>query len=348
MTNRAAAPASAVPVAPLAPGPSVARTHEHLWVLWDGTPAHAPPERLTYDATGRLACHLCGKWFTHLGAHLRRHGWTAEQYREAVGLPRGEPLCSSSLSSAIAGRQKRSYHRDAAVRARFEPGQQRARSGELGLLAAKAAHARRSAAEEHPAVTARRRAALEAGRDTRTRRRSDRLATAVRAAGAADLHDLLRGHYAAGGSLASLAALTGLGRARLRAELTAAGVDVRPSGRNLAASKARRAQQADAGVAARLGVDDVAAWLLARRAEGATLAVLACETGRSVTWVRARLAGRTTTRGSGAPDGLTTSDGALAWLLPRTGISGDTRSAIQWPRTPSRTSPTTTVRSSRR
>jgi hypothetical protein len=60
--------------------------HAHLWVLLDGTPAHLAPGRLAANEDGQLACHLCGRWFAHLGAHLRRHGWTVGQYREAAGL----------------------------------------------------------------------------------------------------------------------------------------------------------------------------------------------------------------------------------------------------------------------
>ena len=92
--------------------------HRHLWMLRDGTPAHVPPGRLVMSDDGRLACHLCGRWFTHLGAHLRRHGWTAARYRDAVGLPMHTPLCSEGMSGEIAARQKRTW--DASAQARAE------------------------------------------------------------------------------------------------------------------------------------------------------------------------------------------------------------------------------------
>lgn len=107
-------------------------------MLGDGTPAHVPPGRLVVSDDGRLACHLCGRWFTHLGAHLRRHGWTADQYRDAVGLPLHMPLCSAGLSGRIAARQKRAWEADPLVRARFEAGRLLARTGELSRLSAEA------------------------------------------------------------------------------------------------------------------------------------------------------------------------------------------------------------------
>lgn len=72
--------------------------HAHLWVLADGTGLHAPPGTLTRDAeTGRLCCHLCGRWFRSLGSHVRAHGHTADTYRESMGLCRTraltEPAC---------------------------------------------------------------------------------------------------------------------------------------------------------------------------------------------------------------------------------------------------------------
>jgi hypothetical protein len=69
---------------------SPAHGHGHLWVLRDGTPVHVPPGRLVVSDDGRLACHLCGRWFAHLGAHLRRHGWTAAQHSMGA-IPAGRP-----------------------------------------------------------------------------------------------------------------------------------------------------------------------------------------------------------------------------------------------------------------
>jgi hypothetical protein len=265
--------------------------HAHLWVLLDGTPAHAAPGRLAADEDGRLACHLCGRWFAHLGAHLRGHGWTAAQYREAAGLALHVPLCSAEVSGRIAARQKANWDRDPEARDRFAPGRELARSGELNRLAAAAARDRQDSGQTPDAVLAARARRLAAGRAAQAGQRDRHLAAVVAAAGAGGLHDLLRARYGAGASLDQLAKLTGLGRVRLRAELAAAGAVIRASGANLPASRHARGTANDALAATRVGSGDIRAWLLAQRQAGATLSELARRTGRSIPWVRSRLAG---------------------------------------------------------
>ncbi len=51
---------------------------------------------------GRIACHLCGRWFEHLGPHLRAPGWTAARYRAAVGI-----ASTDSLKAVPAGTLQR-------------------------------------------------------------------------------------------------------------------------------------------------------------------------------------------------------------------------------------------------
>jgi len=263
--------------------------HAHLWVLRDGTPAHAPPGRLAVGADGRLACHVCGRWFAHLGAHVRRHGWTAQQYRDAVGLPLHVPLCSRDLSAQIATRQKRAWDASQAVRDRFEPGHRMAQAGELSRLAAASRH--RGAAGQTPdAVRESRAGRLAAGRATVARTRREQLDKIVSAAGVTDLPTLLRNRYEAGASLAQLASLTSLGRGRLRAELIASGARIRATGINQPASKHARAGVNDARTAERIGVPDIRAWLAEQRQAGVTLRELAERTGRSIPWVQSRLA----------------------------------------------------------
>jgi hypothetical protein len=270
--------------------------HPHLWVLRDGTPAHFPPGRLAVGTDGRLACHLCGQWFVHLGAHLRRHGWTAGQYREAVGLPLHVPLCSTALSGQIAARQKRAWDTSQAVRDRFAPGRRLARSGELSRLSAAASRERDRTGQIPEAVRASRTQRLAAGRTTMARLRGEHLDQIVAAAGAADLHTLLRNRYAAGHSLEQLARLTGLGRSRLRTELAASGAQIRPPGVNQPASKHARAARNDERAAARLGVPDIRFWLAEQHQAGATLRDLARRVDRSIPWVQSRLAGATDQR----------------------------------------------------
>jgi hypothetical protein len=264
--------------------------HSHLWILLDGTPAHAPPGRLVTDEDGQLACHLCGQWFVHLGVHLRRHGWTAAQYREAVGLELHVPLCSTAVSGEIAARQKLNWDRSPQPRIRFAPGHELARSGELSRRSAAAARTRRDSGRTPEEVRAARARRLDAGRATQAEQQKRRADAVVAAAGATSLHELLRLRYGSGSSIDRLAKETGLGRGRLRAELAAAGVIIRPSGVNAPASKQARAARNDALVAGRVGTADLRRWLLAQRRAGVTLRELAQRTGRSIPWVQSRLA----------------------------------------------------------
>lgn len=48
----------------------------------------------------RIQCHVCGKWFHHLGCHVhKKHGLLAEAYREKFGLNRTTPLASPVFQS---------------------------------------------------------------------------------------------------------------------------------------------------------------------------------------------------------------------------------------------------------
>lgn len=208
-----------------AAGPSHrVRSHAHLWSLPDGTGLHAPYGQLVIDSgTGRLCCHLCGRWYISLGGHLRRHGHTADSYRETMGLCRNRPLVAEALSRSIAARQGETYRRSPALRARLAVGQELSRTGQLATLAS--AHA----TIPSPELTRLRRTALDAGRATRAAERDRRLAQRVRELGFEDLAGYLRHAYSAGASLRSIAKATGLWWARMRHELDAAGIATRPA-----------------------------------------------------------------------------------------------------------------------
>ncbi len=268
--------------------------HGHLWTLLDGTAAQAPLGELTRNSDGELVCHLCGRWFHHLGAHLRSHGWTVAQYREAVGLTLHVALCSESVSADITERQRGRWKNDPSVKERLAVGQGLAHTGELAQRAADAGRDRETSGRVSGAVRAARARRLAEGRRTMRRRREARLSEVIAAAGAADLSDLLRTAYGNGATLASLARLTGLGREQLRVELENAGVAVRKTGHNLPESKQGRAGRVDAAVADRVGTDDIRRWLLEQSNNGHTAAALAALTGRSIPWVRSRLRGTTT------------------------------------------------------
>lgn len=259
--------------------------HAHLWVGTDGTGLHAPLGELVRDEdSGRVCCHLCGRWFVLLGAHVRVHGHTGDSYREAVGLCRSRALAAAPLSTSLSTRLRTQYEGQPAARHRLVPGQELARSGEL---AARARRARRPEPLERVRVQAEQ---LDAGRRTQLLRHDSRVEQRVAALGADDLRGYLRQAYAQGASLQDLGRVTGLGRVRLRQALVDAGVTVRPTGSTTPAGRRSRAVTADADAASRLGVTDLDAWLRERRAEGWSLPRLAVAVGHSSPWVRLRLA----------------------------------------------------------
>lgn len=286
-------PGAPVPDRPTVPATGPLR-HGHLWALADGTGLHAPPRRLSRDPdTGQVCCHLCGRWFRSLGSHVRVHGYTAASYREAMGLCRTRALSEPRLSAAISTRQAAAYARDPDVRARFAPGQEAARSGALTERARAAA-----AAGDRPEHAEARHRQLAAGRATAAQRRADALDERLAALGDLDLGGYLRESYASGASLETLAAATGLGRARLRIAMDEAGVAVRPSGVNTLDGKRSRARAAEAAATARVGTEDLRSWLAHRYAAGWSLTRLAAAVGHSTPWVRWRLPGATDSAGT--------------------------------------------------
>ncbi|MGQ0718444.1 MAG: hypothetical protein ACT4NP_14260 [Pseudonocardiales bacterium] len=202
------------------------QSHTHLWSLPDGTGLHAPHGELVIESgTGRVCCHLCGRWYVSLGSHVRAHGYTADSYRDAMGLCRSRSLVAETLSRSIATRQAEAYRRTPELRARLAVGQEFSKTGRLATLARTARIT--SASSESARI---RRAALDAGRVTRAAQRDRALARRLRELGFDDLAGYLRHAYSAGASLRSLAKVTGLGWARLRREIDAAGITMRPAG----------------------------------------------------------------------------------------------------------------------
>jgi hypothetical protein len=201
-----------------------AHTHAHLWSSPDGTGLHAPYGQLVVESgTGRVCCHLCGRWFVSLGGHLRKHGHSAASYREAMGLCRNRPLVAETLSRSIATRQSVAYRRSSALRARLAVGQELSRTGQLATLASTA-----HSASPRPELTRLRRAALAAGRITRAAQRERALAGRLHELGFDDLASYLCHARSTGASLRSIAKATGFGWVRLRRELAAAGIAIAP------------------------------------------------------------------------------------------------------------------------
>ena len=110
-------------------------------VLSDGTPFYAPIGEVLVSGA-RVACHLCGRWFRSVTAHLRAHGWTKERYCQAFGLERGQPLEGPETrklrSAAFAAR----LVFEPAIRDGSAAGRSRATSGQLARDAAAAARGR--------------------------------------------------------------------------------------------------------------------------------------------------------------------------------------------------------------
>ena len=251
--------------------------HRHLWSSPDGTGLHAPYGQLVReDGTGRACCHLCGRWFRALGAHVRVHGHDAAGYRAAMGLGT-VVLAAPDVVAPIAHRQAERYRTNARARAALATGQEMARTGELARLSVAADSTRRQAAQ---------RASLERGRATLAARRAQDLEG--RLAGT-PLGAYLRRRYAEGASLALLGRETGLGRARLRQALDDAGVVLRPPGATTVTGRRSRAVAADIAAARRVGTDDHARWRAEQRASGRSVADLADAVGHSPPWVRWRL-----------------------------------------------------------
>jgi predicted transcriptional regulator len=70
------------------------------------TPKFGAIGRIT-SIDGKAQCHICGRLFGHLGAHIkRRHGMEADAYRECFGLNRNTGLIGQNLAEKR--RQKRS------------------------------------------------------------------------------------------------------------------------------------------------------------------------------------------------------------------------------------------------
>ena len=53
------------------------------------------------DAEDKIQCHICGKWFEHLGKHVNMaHDESAMDYKIQFGLTQKTPLCSIKYSEA--------------------------------------------------------------------------------------------------------------------------------------------------------------------------------------------------------------------------------------------------------
>ncbi len=175
------------------------------------------------DDGERVVCHLCGRALAMLAAsHLRQHGWTAAEYREAFGLRRSTSLCAPAVTAQRRQLGLKRYESNRELRQGLEVGQAMARSGrllELAHLAQPAGSARvetRRRAGERTAGL-RQRTAAEAALRLKTR--------LVELGFADDLVGYLRDGYERRHlSVLALTRELGVGNSRMKAELDAAGV----------------------------------------------------------------------------------------------------------------------------
>ena len=250
----------------------------------------APHGTLIRDERADLVmCHLCGRWFRLLGAHVRVHGLTADDYRAAFGLFATKALSSGELSATRSQAQGTRYRRSGRTREDLARGHAMARSGELTVIAGAARQSRTVAAQRRSAQIEE----LAAGRRTQAARTGRRLVDALRERGFDAIGPGLRALYLERQTgLEDLASELGVGRMALRRALAEHGVPLRGPGGTTDAGRRSRTRANIATAAARVGTTDLHGWLTARRDEGWTLTRLAAALDRSVPWVRTRLADR--------------------------------------------------------
>lgn len=256
-------------------------------VLPDGTPSYAPVGSVVRDGD-RVLCHLCGRWFRSVVAHLRSHGWHHLAYRETFGLLRSEPLEGAGTRSLRAKAMTTRREHDPAVRAGCELGRELVRSGALTKAAAAAARGRRQPEQRRRKTLAALTAISLEARAAGSRRRADEhlRETAQAAAerlGFADIGALVRDRTAAGASLAAISREAGLHKDWLCRHL--AFLDPDTAAAVTAASTDRRHEQWDSRwlpIVLALGFADVAAYLTDRHiGRNHTIRAIAGETGLS-------------------------------------------------------------------
>src|SRR5262245_10493766 len=177
-------------------------------VLPDGTPCYAPIGTVVRDGD-RVLCHLCGRWFRSVVAHLRSHGWDHLAYRETFGLLRGEPLEGATTRGLRAKAMTVRRTQDPAVRAGCELGRELVRSGALTRAAARAARGRRQPEQRRQKTLAALAAINPQARAEGSRRRAEEhlrvtARTAAESLGFPDIGALVRDRTAAGASLAAI------------------------------------------------------------------------------------------------------------------------------------------------
>ena len=183
-------------------------------VLADGTPYFAPVGQVVADGT-QVTCHLCGKTFRSVAAHLASHGWTKAQYCEAFGLERMQSLEGADTRKLRAAAFGARLVFEPALRDGSANGRQRAVSGQLTRQAADAARGRpfpeQRRDRQRTAVSEAARARLaQASRERASRQLASVAAAVAHRNGYADIGQLVSDMARAGHSLAAISRACGL------------------------------------------------------------------------------------------------------------------------------------------
>jgi len=183
-------------------------------VLADGTVFYAPLGEVVIEGS-MVTCHLCGRSFRSVAAHLASHGWTKAQYCETFGLERGQSLEGPATRKLRAAAFTARLLFEPAVRQGSAAGHERARSGDLTREAAAAARGRpfpqqrrrKAALARAPIPSA---AASQASRDRADRQLSAAAANAARRHGYPDIGAFVIARTRDGASMAAISREAGL------------------------------------------------------------------------------------------------------------------------------------------
>ncbi|HKD88444.1 MAG TPA: MucR family transcriptional regulator [Streptosporangiaceae bacterium] len=253
-------------------------------VLADGTACYAPIGEVVVEGS-LVTCHMCGRSFRSVTAHLSAHGWTKRQYCQAFGLEVGQSLEGPETRKLRAAAFTARLLFEPAVRQGSAAGRQRARGGELARDAAAAARGRPFSQQRRAKAALAGAAAASPGRLAAiSRTRADRrlLATAdevARQRGYPDIRAFVLARTRDGESMAAISREAGLHKdwlSRHLSRLDPAGADAvrRYSG--------QRPDLRWQPVLQRLGYPDVASYLRERHLQQhQTVNAMAGEVGLS-------------------------------------------------------------------
>ncbi len=185
-------------------------------VLGDGTPYFAPVGQVVAEGPW-VTCHLCGRTFRSVAAHLASHGWTKAQYCEAFGLERTQSLEGADTRKLRAAAFGARLVFEPALRAGSANGRRRAASGQLTRQAADAARGRpfpeQRRQRQRAAVSATARTQLASANSQRAGQHLAAVADAVaRRHGYATIGLLVEDMVRTGQSLAGISRACGLGK----------------------------------------------------------------------------------------------------------------------------------------